>query len=353
MRGYRLAMRTRNFPARACVLVILLAGLLTLLLLHPLWLPLSRTAQARSPQGKGGEIKPKAAPASKPVPAPKPVSAPKPAPAPKPSTRIAPRPAPRAPAHSAGRSPDLSGLIELVKIPAGSFMMGSAYGDSGEQPVHQVTISEEFYMGKYEVTQAQWQAVMGSNPSGFSGTNLPVENVSWNDASAFITKLNAKSDNYTYRLPTEAEWEYAARAGATVDYAGDLDALAWYGNNSGRQRLDAAAIFRTEAQNYSKRITENGGQTHAIGSKLPNAFGLFDMQGNVWEWCQDWYHDSYAGAPTDGSAWLSGGEQKYRVLRGGSWYDNAIYLRAASRLRLSPAYRTNSDGLRVVAVART
>jgi formylglycine-generating enzyme required for sulfatase activity len=240
--------------------------------------------------------------------------------------------------------------IEFVLIPAGSFMMGSTNGGTDEKPVHQVTISQAFSMGKYEVTQGQWQSVMGSNPSNFKGDNLPVETISWDDAIAFIARLNAQNDGYSYRLPTEAEWEYACRAGTTGDYAGDLDAMAWYGNNSGRGRLDAAEIFRTDSANYYKRITENGGQTHAVGSKLPNSFGLFDMHGNVWEWCQDWYHDSYNGAPSDGSAWLSGGEQKYRVLLGGSWYGDASNSRSALRYGSSPDTRGILYGFRVVAV---
>jgi formylglycine-generating enzyme required for sulfatase activity len=240
--------------------------------------------------------------------------------------------------------------IEFVLIPPGSLMMGSVNGAADEKPVHQVTIGQAFYMGKYEVTQAQWQSVMGSNPSNFKGDNLPVETVSWDDAVAFIARLNAQNDGFAYRLPTEAEWEYACRAGTTGDYAGDLDAMAWYGNNSGRGRLDAAEIYRTDSANYYKRITENGGQTHAVGTKLPNSFGLFDMHGNVWEWCQDWYHDSYNGAPTDGSAWLSGGEQKYRVMRGGSWYADAAVLRSAARRRDTPGYDYNLYGFRVVAV---
>ena len=240
--------------------------------------------------------------------------------------------------------------IEFILIPPGSLMMGSVNGAADEKPVHQVTIGQAFYMGKYEVTQAQWQSVMGSNPSNFKGDNLPVETVSWDDAVAFIARLNAQNDGFAYRLPTEAEWEYACRAGTTGDYAGDLDAMAWYGNNSGRGRLDTAEILRTDSANYYKRITENGGQTHAVGSKLPNSFGLFDMHGNVWEWCQDWYHDSYNGAPGDGSAWLSGGEQKYRVLRGGSWFNFAIFLHSANRLWLTPDARNSPFGFRVVAV---
>jgi formylglycine-generating enzyme required for sulfatase activity len=214
--------------------------------------------------------------------------------------------------------------IELVLVPAGSFKMGSnSYDD--ERPVHDVTISMAFYMGKYEVTQAQWQAVMGSNPSNFKGDNLPVENVSWDDAVAFIARLNAQKDGYSYRLPSEAEWEYACRAGTTGDYAGDLDAMAWYDKNSGNK-------------------------THDVGTKAPNAFGLFDMHGNVLEWCQDWYQDSYSGAPTDGSAWLSGGDQNYRVLRGGSWNSDAGLLRSTNRSRSSPDVRNADVGFRVVAV---
>lgn len=243
--------------------------------------------------------------------------------------------------------------MEFVLIPPGTFMMGSNNGEADEKPVHQVTINHSFYMGKYEVTQAQWQAVMGNNPSNFKGNNLPVEQVSWSDITGFIDRLNAQNDGFTYRLPNEAEWEYACRAGTTGDYAGDLDAMAWYGNTSGRSRLDASEIWRTDSANYSKRITENGGQTHAVGSKLLNSFGLFDMHGNVWEWCQDWHHETYYGAPTDGSAWLSGGEQKYRVLRGGSWPTYASYVRSASRIRDPPDARGFNVGFRVVAVART
>jgi formylglycine-generating enzyme required for sulfatase activity len=176
--------------------------------------------------------------------------------------------------------------IEFVLIPAGSFMMGSTNGEANEKPVHQVTINYSFYMGKYEVTQAQWQSLMGNNLSNFRdcGGNCPIEHVSWEDAQNFINKLNESNDGFRYRLPTEAEWEYACRAGTTGDYAGNPSEMAWYWENSGIK-------------------------THAVGGNQPNAWGLFDMHGNVWEWCQDWYHGTYYGAPTDGSAWLSGGEQ--------------------------------------------
>jgi len=215
--------------------------------------------------------------------------------------------------------------IEMVYIPPGRFMMGSYSNDSGK-PMHEVRISQAFYMGKYEVTQGQWQGVMGNNPSYFKdcGSKCPVEQVSWNDAQDFINKLNDANDGSKYRLPSEAEWEYACRAGTTGDYAGDLDSIAWYSANF-------------------------GSKTHPVGAKQPNGFGLYDMYGNVWEWCQDWYHPSYDGAPSDGSAWLSGGEQKYRVFRGGSW-TNATNLRSALRARSTPDDRESNIGFRVVSV---
>jgi len=221
--------------------------------------------------------------------------------------------------------------IEFVLIPPGSFMMGST-NEADEGPVHRVTISKGFYMGKYEVTQAQWQSVMGNNPSEFKncGGNCPVEEVSWDDAQNFINKLNASNDGFSYRLPTEAEWEYACRAGTTGDYAGNLNEMAWHSEENSRY------------------------QTHAVGGRRLNDWGLADMHGNVWEWCQDWYHETYYGAPTDGSAWLSGGEQKYRVLRGGaSWYLDASHLRSAYRYNTTPDRRANTFGIRLVAVVRT
>lgn len=231
--------------------------------------------------------------------------------------------------------------IELVYIPAGVFQMGSSTSDqSDEKPVHEVTISNGFYMGKYEVTQGEWERVMGTSvrqqrdkvdPNYLirgEGANYPMYYVSWDEAQEYIRRLNAKNDGFTYRLPSEAEWEYACRAGTTGDYAGVLDAMAWYDGNSNKQ-------------------------THPVGMKQANAFGLFDTHGNVWEWCEDWYHDTYTGAPTDGSAWLSGGEQKYRVLRGGSWVYYSSSLRSADRYGYTPGSRLNLLGFRVVAFART
>ena len=217
--------------------------------------------------------------------------------------------------------------IEFVYLPSGSFMMGSNQGSSDERPAHRVTIRKGFYMGRYEVTQAQWQVVMNDNPSNFKGEDLPVEQVSWEDAQNFIRKLNERNEPFIYRLPTEAEWEYACHAQMGGEGMGQLDQLAWYFNNS-------------------------GGKTRPVGQKQPNSWGLYDTLGNVWEWCEDIYHDSYRGAPVDGSAWLSGGDPRYRVMRGGSWTDNAFYCRVNERIRATPTARQRNSGLRVVAVAR-
>jgi eukaryotic-like serine/threonine-protein kinase len=214
---------------------------------------------------------------------------------------------------------------DFVLIPAGEFLMGEDKNDD-EKPVHKVTISRSFEMGKYEVTQAKWEAVMGNNPSNFKGEALPVEQVSWSDAQEFIKKLNAKNDGYTYRLPTEAEWEYACRAGTTGDYAGELDKMAWYKNNS-------------------------DSRTHPVGEKQPNDWGLYDMHGNVWEWCSDWYDSEYYGrssgvdpkGPSSGSL---------RVKRGGSWFYDAAYCRSAYRSRSAPVGRFSSYGLRLVRTPR-
>ena len=209
--------------------------------------------------------------------------------------------------------------IEMVKIPAGSFMMGSDNGESDEKPVHRVNISNSFYMGKYEVTRAQWKAVTGNNPSYFKGDDLPVEQVSWDDVKDFIRKLNNLQSDYEYRLPTEAEWEYACRAGTTGDYAGNLDSMAWYGANSGNK-------------------------THSVGQKQPNAFGLYDMHGNVWEWTEDWYGSYSSGTVTDPTGGLSGSR---RVGRGGGWFSSAVDLRSAVRGGDAPSDRLNNLGFRL------
>ncbi len=202
--------------------------------------------------------------------------------------------------------------IEFVWIPPGSFMMGSNDGSSDEEPIHRVTISKGFWMSKYEVTQRQWQSVMGSYPWKFTGDSLPVDRLSWHACLGFVQKLNSRSDG-KYRLPTEAEWEYACRAGSTAVYSfGDSESslgdYAWHSSNSGRK-------------------------THSVGGKKPNAWGLYDMHGNVWEWCLDWYDkDYYDYSPgTDPKGPSSG--KYYRVSRGGPWGGSPKYLRSARRER--------------------
>ncbi len=190
---------------------------------------------------------------------------------------------------------------KLKLIPAGTFMMGSNEKDY-EKPIHQVTITKPFYLGVYQVTQKEWQAVMGNNPSKFKGRNRPVEQVSWDDCQEFCRKLSQK-EGVTYRLPTEAEWEYACRAGTKKryywgnDFNGDY---AWWHDNS-------------------------GGQTHDVGTRKPNAWGLHDMIGNVWEWCNDWCEGDYYQYCVDNN--IVDDPQgpdtgSYRVLRGGSWNNN-------------------------------
>ena len=194
--------------------------------------------------------------------------------------------------------------LDLVLIPAGEFMMGSPDSDKDamdwEKPQHRVRITKPFYLGKYLVTQEQWQAVMGSNPSRFKGPKNPVEQVSWEVCQQFLGKLNAKvrPAGGKFQLPTEAQWEYACRAGSKTRYsfgddASKLGEYAWYEKNS-------------------------DGKTHPVGEKKPNAWGLYDMHGNVWERCQDWYEDRYyAHSPMDDPTGAATGSN--RVLRGGGW----------------------------------
>ncbi|MEB3825989.1 formylglycine-generating enzyme family protein, partial [Phormidium sp. CCY1219] len=199
--------------------------------------------------------------------------------------------------------------LEMVRIPAGTFIMGSPQTESGrdknEGPQHQVKVPE-FFIGKYPVTQAQWQAVMGNNPSYFTGDNLPVENVFWHDAVAFCEQLSEKTGR-VYRLPSEAEWEYACRAGTTTPFHFGETITPELANYNGNY-----PYAEEEKGEYRKKTTP-------VGNFPPNAFGLQDMHGNVWEWCQDTWHANYNGAPSDGSAWDWGGDSGYRMRRGGSW----------------------------------
>jgi formylglycine-generating enzyme required for sulfatase activity len=208
--------------------------------------------------------------------------------------------------------------------------MGSERNDD-EKPPHRVTISRPFYLGKYEVTQEQWQAVMNNNPSEFKdcGGNCPVERVSWDDAQEFIKRLNARGDGHTYRLPTEAEWEHAERAGTTGEYAGNLDE-------------DKGGWF----------LENSRAKTHAVGQLKPNAWGLYDVHGNVWEWVQDWYdEDYYKSSPALDPQGPNSGQS--RVLRGGSWYSYGPFSGPGQRYNNAPDERVNDIGLRVVLITRT
>lgn len=219
--------------------------------------------------------------------------------------------------------------VEMVSVPGGCFQMGDNFNEElyGEKPVHEVCVSD-FQLARYEVTQGQWKAVMGSNTSYFKdcGTDCPVERVSWEDAQEFIEKLNQLTGK-TYRLPTEAEWEYAARSGGNKEkYAGEnekssLDRVAWYAQNSGHR-------------------------THKVGLKSPNGLGLYDMSGNVWEWCSDWYDKHYyENSPKFNPQGPANG--KYRVSRGGEMGTVPWYLRTANRLMLLPDEGSNGQGVRL------
>ncbi len=221
--------------------------------------------------------------------------------------------------------------MAFVRIPAGDFHMGSAEGDDDERPVHSVRISQPFDLGIHPVTQAQWETVMGNNPSHFTGdANRPVESVSWEEVQAFIAKLRDRDPGVTYRLPTEAEWEYAARAGSTTAYCfgndpEQLSEYAWYGANS-------------------------GGTTHPVGQRKPNDWGLYDIHGNVWEWVQDWYNDYPAEAAADSTAAPTAdptgpSSGSSRVYRGGSWHSSAGGCRSANRTATSglPATATTTS----------
>jgi len=227
-------------------------------------------------------------------------------------------------------------ILEMVAIPGGKFLMGSPQGEGNdrEKPQHQVTI-QPFYMGKYPVTQAQWEMVsrlpevkidLRSKPSHFKGANLPVENVSWHDAQEFCARIS-KATGKLYRLPSEAEWEYACRANTTTLY--------YFGDT-----------ITTDLVNHNNKY----GQTTDVGKFPPNAFGLYDMHGNVWEWCEDGWHENYINAPTwpnNNIPWISQSDNK-RMLRGGQWYLNPSYCRSASRSYNNGDRRNKDNGFRLV-----
>ena len=217
--------------------------------------------------------------------------------------------------------------IEMVKVEAGTFMMGATSEMKDpydwEKPVHQVTLTNDYYMGKYEVTQALWQAVMGNNPSHFKGENLPVETVNWNECQEFISKLNSMTGR-KFRLPTEAEWEYAARGGKKsrgYQYSGSrkISDVAWYDEDS-------------------------GSNTHPVGTKQANELGIYDMAGNVCEWCQDWYGSYLSSSQTNPIGATSG---SIRVDRGGCWYAFARFCRSSCRSYCVPVGRFGYIGLRL------
>ncbi|MBD1827409.1 formylglycine-generating enzyme family protein [Microcoleus vaginatus GB1-A2] len=227
-------------------------------------------------------------------------------------------------------------VLEMVYLPGGTFMMGSPNNEEGrldsQTPQHQVTVPA-FFAGKYPITQAQWQAVMGKNRSGFKGEKRPVENVWWDEAIEFCGKLSQQTGK-KYRLLSEAEWEYACRAGTTTPF-------------------HFGETITPELANYKEYYSYGNApqklypeQTTDVGSFPPNAFGLYDMHGNVWEWCSDRWHNSYNGAPTDGSSWETGTDN-YRMQRGGSWFITAVFCRSDSRRMNSVGYSLRDSGFRV------
>jgi formylglycine-generating enzyme required for sulfatase activity len=241
--------------------------------------------------------------------------------------------------NSPGSSISNSIRMEFILVPAGEFDMGSQAREKRrklwESPVHRVAIEKPFYLGRYPVTQEQWQKVMGNNPSYFKGEKRPVENISWAESRTFFQKLNAleraDENNCFYRLPTESEWEYAARAGTGTSY--------FFGDDE------------SKLTEYAWFLKNSGLETHPIGMKKPNPWGFFDIYGNVGEWVQDEYHISYKGAPEDGRAWESlfpSLSIPVRIRRGGGWNGNAGSCRSAERLFAPQDQRLNSLGFRVV-----
>ena len=211
--------------------------------------------------------------------------------------------------------------LEMILIPAGKFMMGSPVsekGRGGDETQHEVVLTKSFYMGKYEVTQEQWEAVMRNNPSSRKGAKFPLTDISWEDCQNFIKKLNAKTDG-GYRLPTEAEWEYACRAGTSTAY--------YFGDS----------LTKNDA-NYNTLSTK------PVGNYKPNVFGLYDMHGNAREWCEDWYGDYPSGAATDPKGPAKGED---RVLRDGSFYLAASKARSSGRIGGSPTFRFSNNGFRL------
>ena len=258
------------------------------------------------------------------------------------------RPSPGPPGESSATLTNAIGM-KLVYIKPGSFMMGSTQSAkevarlaksrtdlyTDEHPPHRVTITKGFHMGAHEVTQEQYETVMGRNPSHFrKGGDYPVEGVSWEKATEFCRKLSAR-EGQTYRLPTEAEWEYACRAGTTTPFA--------FGNtiSVGQANYDSRHVYGTGQKGKYRKCTT------PVGTLKPNAWGLYDMHGNVWEWCQDWHAAGYyARSPSTDPPGPESGQS--RVLRGGSWGSPPHYCRSVFRLWFHPSYRSCLNGFRVV-----
>lgn len=219
--------------------------------------------------------------------------------------------------------------LRLMPIPAGSFTMGSPSSELGHRPdetPHHVTLTQPFWIGATGVTQAQYEAIMGANPARFKGPELPVETVSWDESVDFCRKLTERERTagrlpagFAYTLPTEAQREYACRAGSGGPFAGEVNAISWYSGNSDEQ-------------------------PHAVAQKQPNAWGLYDMQGNLWEWCSDWYGNYPRTDVTDPTGPAKGDS---RVYRGGAWFHSADLCRAAYRYKMEPAYRGSLLGFRL------
>jgi formylglycine-generating enzyme required for sulfatase activity len=229
---------------------------------------------------------------------------------------------------------DVKSGIEFILVEPGSFFMGSPAEETGrhgdEDPVRQVKITRPYYLGKYEVTQQQWEAIMGNNPSIFydypESGNHPVDMISWDDAAEFISKLNAEGIGQ-FRMPTEAEWEYACRAGSTARF--------YWGDDPGYKLLNQYAWGYSRAE----------GRSHPVGSKEPNAWGFYDLSGGVWEWCSDWRGDYN---PADTLDPQGPAEGKSRIYRGGSWFNEPEALRSANRHGHPPDTRGSNSGLRLV-----
>ena len=255
-------------------------------------------------------------------------------------------------------------LSDHCGIGPGTFLMGSPENEpersDNEGPQHAVTIEHGFWLFDTPCTQALWEAVMEKNPSRFQSPTRPVERVTWNNVQAFLKRLNGRIADLDLALPSEAQWEYACRAGTeTAIYTGDLailgkhnapalDPIAWYGGNSG------VKFDLNDGHDSSdwpeKQYPHTTAGTRPVQQKRANPWGLYDMLGNVWEWTQDHWHENYQGAPDDGSAWSSGDAGAGRVLRGGSWYDYARRVRAAYRLHGRPDIRNDDVGFRCARV---